>query len=128
VFSEAAMRRVYEYSGGIPRLVNSVCDASMQTGFALRTPALTVAIIDESAGDLDLTLPTVPSESQLPKAIPSMLGKAANGHTAVAFDGNGNGNGHGNGNNSEDDRVPLESYSVRQKSVTFFGSLMDRWK
>ncbi len=128
VFSEAAIRRVYEYSGGIPRLVNSVCDASMQTGFALRTPALTVAIIDESAGDLDLTLPTVPSESQLPKAIPSMLAKAANGHTAVAFDGNGNGNGHGNGNSSEDNRVPLESYAIRQKSVTFFGSLMDRWK
>ena len=102
----------------------------MQTGFALRTTALTVAIIDESAGDLDLTLPTVPNESQLHKAIPSMLAKSTNGHTAVAFDGNGNGNGHGNGNgNSSDDaRVPLESYAVRQKSVTFFGSLMDRWK
>ena len=40
VFSEAAIRRIHEYSGGIPRLVNSVCDASMQTGFALRTTAL----------------------------------------------------------------------------------------
>lgn len=33
-FSAAAMRRVYRYSGGVPRLINAACDKSLLAGYA----------------------------------------------------------------------------------------------
>ena len=34
IFSEAAMRRIYELSGGIPRLINQLCDLSLVYAFS----------------------------------------------------------------------------------------------
>lgn len=34
VFTTKAMKRIYKYSGGLPRLINAVCDRALLTGFA----------------------------------------------------------------------------------------------
>ncbi len=37
LFDSDAVRRVYRYSGGIPRLINAVCDVSLLAGYAAGT-------------------------------------------------------------------------------------------
>jgi general secretion pathway protein A len=125
LFSGAVIERIHEYSGGIPRLVNCLCDASLQTGFAMRAPALTAAVVDEAAKDLDLIRQAVPAE---PKSLDSMLpfltSKPTNGHAASSGDSERN----GNGSHAAESNVPPESYATRQKSVKFFAGLVDRWR
>jgi general secretion pathway protein A len=122
LFSEAVMQRIYECSGGLPRLVNSVCDAALQTAFAIRSRIVTLAIIDEVARDLDLDGTTRPEQVDMSEALlSSVTARSSNGHaTRDTFETNGSGNA--------DMAMPLESYSARQKTVNFFGNLMDRWK
>lgn len=45
---------LYEFTGGIPRLINSVCDNALLLAFAEAAPHVTSAMIREAAGDLDL--------------------------------------------------------------------------
>lgn len=54
LFPDGTIKLIYEYSQGIPRLVNSICEAALQTGFALVSPRITPPIIHEVATDLDL--------------------------------------------------------------------------
>ena len=54
LFFEEAILAVFEYTRGIPRLVNSLCDSALQTGFGLRSPRITISIVREAARDLDL--------------------------------------------------------------------------
>jgi general secretion pathway protein A len=124
LFPDAAMRRIHEYSEGIPRLVNSVCDAALQTGFAAHAPQITVAVIDEVARDLDLKRVVPRGLEPLEPVEPVELAPPprVNGHAAVPLEPEPNGNGHA------DKRVPLESYASRQKSLSFFAQLMDRWR
>ncbi len=37
IFNDDAVRRVYAYSGGIPRLINAVCDVALLAGYVART-------------------------------------------------------------------------------------------
>ena len=116
---------IFEYTDGIPRLVNSLCDSALQTGFALRSARITTAILEEAAKDLELrrtvlapldiphraqAAPVLPETPPAPPASNGVSGHAGNGH--VAFHA----------------RVPLESYQARQKSLSFFSNLMERWK
>ena len=116
---------IFDYTDGIPRLVNSLCDSALQTGFALRSARITTAILEEAAEDLELRrtvrapvdIPrraeAMPVPPEAPLALPESNGvfpHAGNGH--VVFHA----------------RVPLESYQTRQKSLGFFSNLMDRWK
>ena len=133
LFSESVMRRVYEYSEGIPRLVNSICDASLQTGFAAHAPQITIAIVDEVAKDLDLrgSLPNgfKPSESlKSGAALAATPARHTNGHAGTPPEAEKNGNGHQAAAAAASGWVPLESYTERQKSLSFFAELMDRWK
>lgn len=57
IFGPAACRWIFEYSRGIPRVVNSVCDSALQIGFALRAVAIDEEILREVAVDLDLDGP-----------------------------------------------------------------------
>jgi general secretion pathway protein A len=54
LFSEACIDQIQRYTRGIPRLVNTLCDSSLQVGFGLRSPQVTTAIIEEAARDLEL--------------------------------------------------------------------------
>jgi general secretion pathway protein A len=124
LFPEETIELIYTYTQGIPRLVNSLCNGALLTGFAMQSPKITAPIIEEAARDLELQhkevvetapmngvsnvavtpeLSLAPHPAPVPKA-----SRGANGHSAV--------------------RIPLESYAARQNSVGFFSSLLDRWK
>jgi general secretion pathway protein A len=55
IFTAAAIERVYRYSQGTPRLINTLCDNSMMSAFALRVERVTPELIEEAASDLGLT-------------------------------------------------------------------------
>ncbi|GAB4390465.1 MAG: hypothetical protein Kow0025_22690 [Thermodesulfovibrionales bacterium] len=55
IFSEAAFRRVYEHSKGIPRLINAICDNALLEGFLVKTNPIDEAVIDSVAVDLGLS-------------------------------------------------------------------------
>jgi general secretion pathway protein A len=54
IFDAAAIERVYRYSQGTPRLINTLCDNSMMSAFALRIERVTPELIEEAASDLGL--------------------------------------------------------------------------
>jgi hypothetical protein len=45
---------VHRVSGGIPRIINNVCDNALLTGFSEGSPRITASIIKEVVGILDL--------------------------------------------------------------------------
>jgi len=56
LFSDETVAAVYRYSGGIPRLVNTVCENALITAYARQLASVPVEIIDEVAADLRLTV------------------------------------------------------------------------
>jgi general secretion pathway protein A len=120
LFATSVMQKIHEHSGGIPRIINSLCDAALRNGFALQSPVITAAIVDEAARELDLLPPSMTEMLRMPE--PVLAGGKSNGHAAGVAGMDQPANGH------ESPKVPLESYAVRQKSLTFFGQLMDRWR
>lgn len=124
LFSEPVILLIYQYTKGIPRLVNSLCDSALQTGFALRSPRITAEILQEAAKDLDLTLEVPPGKFQLDsgrRASPSVAYVPA-GAISACPDSNGKGAG------AVEPRVPLETYAARQRSLGFLASLLDLWR
>jgi general secretion pathway protein A len=116
LFSEAVVQKIHEYSGGIPRLVNTLCDSALRNGFALQAASITTAIVTEVARELDLVW------------TPGLDGWRSN-EASVAAAANGNipaipEAGHA----APPEYVPMENYATRQKSVNFFGQLMNRWR
>jgi len=55
LFSRDAEERVYQISGGIPRIVNVVCDNALVIGYAMGKKRLSADVIDEAAADLIAT-------------------------------------------------------------------------
>lgn len=53
-FKKSAMNEVYLYSGGVPRLVNTLCDQSLLAAFTAETRDVTAKMVREIATDLDL--------------------------------------------------------------------------
>jgi len=51
-YEESAYRLIYEYTRGIPRMVNVLCDHSMLTGFVKDSKVITPDIIEECVADL----------------------------------------------------------------------------
>lgn len=47
VFTPLACQRIYEYSGGIPRLINLLCDTAMVYGFADQVKLIGENLVDE---------------------------------------------------------------------------------
>ena len=54
LFKGSALRAVHEFSGGIPRLINALCDGALLLGFARDRDALGADEVREVAGDLRL--------------------------------------------------------------------------
>jgi general secretion pathway protein A len=127
LFSEETVQLIYSYTQGIPRLVNSLCNSALLTGFAAQSPVITPAIIEEASRDLELkaevaaesipaAVATIAVGGELP--IPTRL--AAVPRTARTAYGRSEANGRSD--------VPLDSYTARQKSLGFLSGLLDRWK
>ncbi|MFQ5457275.1 MAG: ExeA family protein [Myxococcota bacterium] len=58
IFDEGALDVVYRLSGGIPRLVNLICDSALLAGYAQRKKKLGADLVKESVSELELE--TVP--------------------------------------------------------------------
>jgi len=56
IFPTKTIEAVHAYSGGIPRLINILCDNGMLTAYALGKQSVEVGMIEETARDLNLTL------------------------------------------------------------------------
>jgi general secretion pathway protein A len=53
IFDNGAIKAIYKYSKGIPRLINIVCDNALLTGFAQEQSWITKPIIREVIKDLE---------------------------------------------------------------------------
>jgi general secretion pathway protein A len=54
IFQDGSVEKVYEYSRGIPRLINVICDNALLDGFLIKSNAIDESIIDAVAVDLGL--------------------------------------------------------------------------
>ena len=70
------MSKLYEYSRGIPRIVNNLCENSMVNAFAREQRTVTPEMITEVAADFRLTSPSLPEEVPLPVAAPEENGES----------------------------------------------------
>src|SRR5579884_829777 len=73
LFTPDALARVAEASGGIPRVVNVLCDASLMTAFAAGSATVTAAVVDEAWADFcgtALPAPAPPPAAPLEPAAP----------------------------------------------------------
>lgn len=52
-FDRKAVELVYEYSGGVPRLINTVCDKALLAGFVLGTGSITGKIVRASIREIE---------------------------------------------------------------------------
>jgi len=70
IFSDDAMERIFEFSRGIPRIVNTLCENSMVNAFAREQRPVTGDMITEVAADFRLISPALPEDvpSNLPVA------------------------------------------------------------
>ena len=55
IFSKEAIEEIYDFSRGIPRMVNNLCESSLMSGYGKQTKQITVEIVREAAADLRVT-------------------------------------------------------------------------
>jgi type II secretory pathway predicted ATPase ExeA len=55
ILAFTALESIYSYSGGIPRVINVLCDNALLMGYALRRRDIDAGIIREVAEDLNIT-------------------------------------------------------------------------
>ncbi len=53
-FTEGAIKKIYRYSGGVPRLINNICDNAFLVAYASDTPVVNEKIVEECVADLKL--------------------------------------------------------------------------
>jgi len=71
-FQLDAVARIAQYSQGIPRLVNALCDNALMLMYAQGQSAIGAAQIEEVARDLDLLEAPAPSALAMPKPPPNV--------------------------------------------------------
>src|SRR5262245_47749244 len=55
LFDPGAIKLVHHFSGGIPRIINNICDNALLTGFSESSTRITVQVINDVVEELDLT-------------------------------------------------------------------------
>ena len=85
-FTEKAAHRVHAISGGIPRLINLLCDRTLLAAFALRASRIERPLVDEAARTLDLEIPKIFAPEFVQRHAAAIgAGVAAFALTAAAF-------------------------------------------
>ena len=54
LFRRGALKALYQFSAGTPRLINSLCDSALLLGFVRQKTVIDAGMIEEVASDLDL--------------------------------------------------------------------------
>src|SRR5499433_3811850 len=80
IFTANALGSIYSYSGGIPRIVNVLCDNALLTGYAIGRKEIDAEIIREVAEDLNIT----PSLEAIPMPGRQVVNNLNGGGTAEA--------------------------------------------
>jgi general secretion pathway protein A len=62
IFTDEALEKVFEYSRGIPRIINNLCENSMVNAFAREHRPVTGDMITDVAADFRLISPATPEE------------------------------------------------------------------
>jgi len=57
LFTRAALRKVWLWTGGVPRLINSVCEQALVNAFGANRNTVSAALVEEAAHDLGLDRP-----------------------------------------------------------------------
>lgn len=70
LFTDEAVEEVYQFSGGIPRLINIICDHAMLTGYARESKKIDANIIKECAQELRIPLRQSTENLVNPAAVP----------------------------------------------------------
>jgi len=52
-FAEDAIDLIYQYSGGVPRVINVVCDKALLSAYVMETKSITLPIIDRSIKEIE---------------------------------------------------------------------------
>jgi len=55
LFTERALDLIYQFSGGVPRKINFICDRSLETGFAALRPTIDETLVAQAAEALEFT-------------------------------------------------------------------------
>lgn len=61
-FPTPALEKIFQHSGGVPRLINLICDSSLRIGCKLKHPLISGDIVEEAASELTLKQPICPSD------------------------------------------------------------------
>jgi hypothetical protein len=69
LFDTEAIQLTHQFSGGIPRIINNICDNALLTGFSEGSPRITGSIIAEVVEALDLTSIEVVSQHTIAESI-----------------------------------------------------------
>jgi general secretion pathway protein A len=129
LFPEETLRSIYQYTGGIPRLVNTLCNNCLHIGLALQSPCVTLTMVEEAAADLDLSKgrerADVPGVSQ-PSVNPFVSRSPQNLKSSSGFPHAGPGASVGAVGGSPAG-VPLENYANVKKNAGFFARVADLW-
>lgn len=56
-FPTSALEKIFQHSGGVPRLINLICDSCLRAGYKLKQPVISVDIVEEAASELTLKQP-----------------------------------------------------------------------
>jgi general secretion pathway protein A len=62
VFTPAALKSVYQYSGGIPRLINMLCDRALLGGYSAQTARIDEDLVNTAAEGLDMKRAVAPAK------------------------------------------------------------------
>ena len=65
LFPWETIQRIYGYSHGIPRLINTICENALITAYARQLPSVTPEIVDAAAADLRLDVVNSPENRKL---------------------------------------------------------------
>ena len=57
IFAAEAIKRIFAFSGGYPRLINIICDRCLLTGFVEEAETITAGIVEECITELTITPP-----------------------------------------------------------------------
>jgi general secretion pathway protein A len=57
IFSDEVLNEIHRRTGGIPRLINSVCDNLLLIAFAMSSKTVTIPMVDEVCSDLKIEAP-----------------------------------------------------------------------
>jgi general secretion pathway protein A len=60
-FASTALKEVHRRSGGIPRLINLICDRALLAAFSIRSNRITAEMVAHAAENLDIPAPPLPA-------------------------------------------------------------------